>query len=102
MAAVTTAKRGEVVVYFDSTNAFNPARLQQLMELSNFDDSVVSCGLFLCYLLDVKACKALLLHDPLLFLVPMVIGSAGCWFGIPEVLLVLSAGVLACRLMMLL
>lgn len=42
MAAVTTAKRGEVVVYIDTTNAFNAARLQQLMDASKFDDSVVS------------------------------------------------------------
>eukprot|EP00878_Enallax_costatus_P032782 GHUV01036050.1.p1 GENE.GHUV01036050.1~~GHUV01036050.1.p1 ORF type:complete len:302 (+),score=72.54 GHUV01036050.1:114-908(+) len=40
MASVTTAKRGEVVLYFDSTNAFNAARVQQLVELCKFADSV--------------------------------------------------------------
>lgn len=44
MASVTTAKRGEEVVYFDTTNAFNAVRVQQLVEKSKFDDSVVSQG----------------------------------------------------------
>jgi hypothetical protein len=43
LAAVTTAHRGERVVYFDTTNAFSAGRARQLC-MTNYNDAVrVNC-----------------------------------------------------------
>jgi len=40
LAAMTTALQGEQVVYFDTTNAFSPARAQQLVDADTNDPQV--------------------------------------------------------------
>lgn len=44
LAAMTTALQGEQVVYFDTTNAFSPARAQQLVDADTNDPQVGSRG----------------------------------------------------------
>lgn len=45
LAAMTTALQGEQVVYFDTTNAFSPARAQQLVDADTNDPQAVLAAL---------------------------------------------------------